>query len=84
MIIAIFILTLLNTVGLSFILINKFNETFIIVKKEVYAELQNYWLDNHDEHGEEIPKELAGGVGVETGFFREELYEEEEEEPEDE
>lgn len=84
MIILIFILTLLNTIGLSFILINKFNETYMIVNKEVYTELQNYWLEYHDDEGNEVVSELAGGVGVDTGFFREALYEEEEEEPEDE
>ena len=80
MITLILILTLLNTVGLSFILINKFNETFMIVKKEVYDELVNYWAEYHDESGNELDRELAGGVGVETGFFRESLYDEEEEE----
>ena len=79
MITLILILTLLNTVGLSFILINKFNETFMIVKKEVYDELVNYWAEYHDESGNELDRELAGGVGVETGFFREALYDEEEE-----
>ena len=80
MIIAIFILTLLNTVGLSFVLINKFNETYMIVKKEVYTALQDYWLEHHDDAGNELSRELAGGVGVETGFFREELYDDEGEE----
>lgn len=80
MITLILILTLLNTVGLSFILINKFNETFMIVKKEVYDELVNYWAEYHDESGNELDRELAGGVGVETGFFREALYDEEKEE----
>lgn len=80
MITLILILTLLNTVGLSFILINKFNETFTIVKREVYDELLNYWAEYHDESGNELDRELAGGVGVETGFFREALYDEEEEE----
>lgn len=80
MIIAIFILTLLNTVGLSFVLINKFNETYMIVKKEVYTTLQDYWLEHHDDEGNELYQELAGGVGVETGFFREELYDDEGEE----
>ena len=80
MIICIFILTLLNTIGLGFILINKFNETFMIVKKEVYTTLQDYWLEHHDDEGNELSQELAGGVGVETGFFREELYDNEEEE----
>lgn len=80
MITLILILTLLNTVGLFFILINKFNETFMIVKKEVYDELINYWAEYHDESGNELDRELAGGVGVETGFFREALYDEEEEE----
>ena len=79
MITIIFILTLLNTVGVATLLINKFNETYMIVKKEVYTELQDYWLENHDDEGNELQRELAGGVGVETGFFREELYEEEEE-----
>lgn len=80
MIICIFILTLLNTVGLGFILINKFNETFMIVKKEVYTTLQDYWLEHHDDEGNELGQELAGGVGVETGFFREELYDGDDEE----
>ncbi len=80
MITIILILTLLNTVGLSFMLINKFNETFEIVKKDVYDELLNYWAEYHDESGNEIQRELAGGVGVDTGFFREALYDEEEEE----
>ena len=80
MITLILILTLLNTVGLSFILINKFNETFIIVKKEVYDELINYWAEHHDESGNELDRELAGGVGTDIGFFREALYDEEEEE----
>ena len=80
MIIAIFILTLLNTVGLSFILINKFNETFMIDKKQVYTISQEYWLEHHDDEGNELGQELAGGVGVETGFFREELYDDEGEE----
>ena len=83
MITIILILTLLNTVGLSFMLIYKFNETFEIVKKDVYDELLNYWAEYHDDAGNEIQRELAGGVGIDTGFFREALYEEEEE-PEDE
>lgn len=82
MITLILILTLLNTVGLGFILINKFNETFMIVKKEVYETLIEYWQEYHDDEGNELNRELAGGVGVDAGFFREALYEDEEEEDE--
>ena len=77
MIATIFILTLINTVILIGMLIKKFNDTFLIVHREVYDELLNYWAEYHDDEGNEVGRELAGGVGVDTGFFREELYEDE-------
>lgn len=80
MIIAIFILTVLNTIILVGMLCKKFNDTFMIVKKEVYEALQDYYLEWHDEEGNEIGRELAGGVGTETGFFREALEDDEGEE----
>lgn len=80
MIATIFILTLINTSILIGMLIKKFNDTFTIVNREVYDTLLDYWSDNHDEEGNEIERELPGGVGVDTGFFREELYEDEGEE----
>lgn len=83
MMILILILTLFNTIGMLFILVNKFNESFLIVKRDVYDTLLDYWGEYHDEDGNELRHELAGGVGVDTGFFREALYDEEEE-PEDE
>lgn len=83
MLIIILILNLLNFVGLLTAAIIYFRKNYVICNKEVYNELLSYWQDNHDELGNELTRELAGGVGCETGFFREALYEEEEE-PEDE
>ena len=79
MLIIIFILNLLNFVGLLTAAIIYFKKNYVICSKEVYNELLSYWQDNHDELGNELTRELAGGVGVDTGFFREALYEEEEE-----
>lgn len=80
MMITILILTVLNSIGIGFHFLQKFNDTFIITRREVYDVLLEYWQEYHDEEGNELERELAGGVGVETGFFREALYEEEEEE----
>lgn len=83
MLIIILILNLLNFAGLLTAAIIYFKKNYVICNKEVYNELLSYWQDNHDEFGNELDQQLAGGVGVDTGFFREALYEEEEE-PEDE
>lgn len=83
MITLILILTVLNTIGIAFHYIQKFKETYTICSKEVYDTLLEYWGEYHDEDGNEITRELAGGCGVETGFFREALYDDEEEEEEE-
>lgn len=83
MLIIILLLNLLNFVGLLTTAIIYFKKNYVICNKELYDTLLEYWGDHHDELGNELCQELAGGVGVETGFFREALYEEEEE-PEDE
>lgn len=83
MLIIIFLLNLLNFVGLLTAAIIYFNKNYVICNKELYDTLLEYWGETHDEEGNELTQELAGGVGCEAGFFREALYEEEEE-PEDE
>lgn len=77
--ITILILLIINTIGMIFYYVQKFNDTFCIVDREIYQTLADYWNEYHDENGEELTRELAGGTGVETGFFREALCEEEEE-----
>lgn len=74
------ILSIINTIGLAVILISKFKEKFVIVDLDVYTTLLDYWSEYHDDEGNEITRELAGGVGAEAGFFRESLYDEDEEE----
>lgn len=80
MITLLLILTVLNTVGLAVILISKFKEKFVIVDLDTYNTLLEYWAEYHDDEGNEVTRELAGGCGTEAGFFREALYDEEEEE----
>lgn len=83
MLIVILILNIFNLLGLLTAAIIYFNKNYVICSKETYDLVFDYYLENHDENGNEIQQELAGGVGYDTGFFREALYEEEEE-PEDE
>ena len=85
MITIILILTILNTIVLSYFVLQKFNETFTIVKTEVYQTLLDYWGEYHDEEGNELNHELAGGTGTPYyGFFKDEVDEEEPEEEENE
>lgn len=86
MLILILVLTIINTIGLTSILVQKFNDTFCIVKKELYDTLLDYWAEYHDEEGNELRHELAGGTGTPYyGFFQDYLEEDPgEEEEEDE
>ena len=84
MITLLLILTVINTICLAVILISKFKEKFVIVDLDTYSTLLDYWADHHDDEGNELDQELAGGVGTPAGFFREALYDDEEEEQEDE
>lgn len=77
------ILTLFNTIGLAVILTVKFNETFKIVHLDLYNTLLEYWSEYHDDDGNELSRELAGGTGVAVGFGADYL-EDDEEEPEEE
>lgn len=74
------ILTTLNTIGLGILLVQKFKEKFIILDIDTYQALGEFWNKYHDDEGNELERELAGGTGVPAGFFREALYDEEEEE----
>ena len=80
----ILILNLINFVGLLTAAIMYFRKHYVICNKELYDTLLEYWSDHHDELGNELDQVLAGGVGVDTGFFREALYDEEEDEPDEE
>lgn len=82
MLIVILILNLINFIGLLIAAIIYFKKNYVIYSKEVADEMTNYYLQYHDDQGNELAHELAGGVGVDTGFFREALYEEEEQEDE--
>lgn len=79
MIAILLILTVLNSVGLSVILISKFKEKFTIIDLETYNLLLEFWGKYHDEEGNELDRELAGGCGTPAGFFREALYDDDEE-----
>lgn len=82
MLTVILILNLINFIGLLIAAIIYFKKNYVIYSKEVADEMTNYYLQYHDDQGNELTHELAGGVGVDTGFFREALYEEEEQEDE--
>lgn len=82
MIIATFIFSLLNLIGLIIAAIIYFKERFCIVSIEQWNELATVYNKVIteglvDDNGEIVPQELPGGVG---DFFRDALYEEEEEE----
>lgn len=79
MITIIFILTVLNSAIMGYFLLKEFNENYTICKKEVYDAMADYYLQYHDEEGNELNHELAGGTGTPYyGFFQEYLEEEEE------
>lgn len=81
MITVIFILTFINSLIMGYFLFRELKDTFVIVKKEVYDAMAEYYLQYHDEKGNELNHELAGGVGVPyEGFFQEYINEEGEEE----
>ena len=83
MITILLILTILNTVGLAVILISKFKEKFVIVDLDTYNLLMEFWGEYHDEEGNVIGQELAGGCGIAVGFgaeYLEDDYPDEEEE----
>lgn len=80
----ILVLCIFNSIGICFYFVQQFNNTFCIVKKDVYEALIEYWTEYHDDEGNELTRELAGGCGTEAGFFRESLYDDDEEEEEDE
>ena len=79
MLIATFICSLINLFVMGYFLIREFKDTYTIVKKEVYDAIAEYYLQYHDEQGNELTHELAGGTGTPYyGFFQEQLEEEEE------
>lgn len=76
-------LTILNSIGFGYCIFRELKETYVICKKEVYDAMADYYLQYHDEQGNELTHELAGGTGTPYyGFFQEQLEEEEEEENE--
>lgn len=83
MLTVILILSILNSIGLGYILINKFKEKFIIVDIETYSTLLDYWAEHHDDEGNEIARELAGGTGIAVGFGADYLEDDEEYEEEE-
>lgn len=84
MTVVILILTILNSAMLIFFTLKWFNETYTIVSKEAYDEIANYYLQYHDEEGNELNHELAGGVGTPYyGFFQDYLDDPGEEEEEE-
>lgn len=81
----ILILTVLNSIGIGFYFLQKLDEKFCIVKREVYDALLDYWGQYHDEDGKELNHELAGGVGTPYyGFFQDYIDNPDEGEEEDE
>lgn len=76
-------LTILNSIGFGYCIFRELKETYVICKKEVYDAMADYYLQYHDEQGNELTHELAGGTGTPYyGFFQD--YLEEEEEPDEE
>lgn len=74
-------LTILNSIGFGYCIFRELKETYVICKKEVYEEMANYYLQYHDEQGNELNHELVGGVGVPyQGFFQEYMDDDEGEE----
>ena len=74
-------LTILNSIGFGYCIFRELKETYVICKKEVYDAMADYYLQYHDEQGNELTHELAGGTGTPYyGFFQDYLEEEEEEE----
>lgn len=83
MITVIFILTFVNSLIMGYFLFRELKDTFVIVKKEVYDAMAEYYLQYHDDQGNELNHELAGGVGTPYyGFFQEYMDDDEEEEDE--
>ena len=81
MITMIFILTVLNSIIMGYFLVREFKETYVICKKEVYDAMADYYLQYHDEDGNELNHELAGGTGTPYyGFFQEYMDDDEGEE----
>lgn len=79
MLIIILLLNLINFTGLLIAAIIYFKKNYVIYNKETADIMADYYLEHHDNEGNELTRELAGGVGVDTGFFREALYEEDDE-----
>lgn len=84
MITVLLILTILNSIGLAVILISKFKEKFVIVDLDTYNLLMEYWGEYHDENGNELSHELAGGTGIAVGFGADYLEDDEPDEEEEE
>jgi hypothetical protein len=81
----ILIFTILNFIGVVTYFIGKFNEKYVIEDREVYQAMADYYLQYHDEQGNELNHELAGGTGTPYyGFFQDYLEEDPDEEEEDE
>ena len=85
MIIATFIFSLLNLIGLIIAAIIYFKERFCIVSIEQWNELATVYNKVIteglvDDNGEIVSQELPGGVGFFKEALNEEYYEEEEEE----
>ena len=85
MITLILILSILNFIGLLIAAIIYFKKNYVIYSKEVADEMANYYMEHHDEEGNEIARELAGGTGTPYyGFFQEYLDEGDDEPDEEE
>lgn len=85
MLIATFICSVINLFIMGYFLIREFKDTYTIVKKEVYDAMADYYLQYHDEQGNELTHELAGGTGTPYyGFFQDYIPDDGEEEEENE
>lgn len=76
------ILTVLNTIGMGVILYSKFKEKFVILDIDTYTALAEYWQENHDDDGNEVAQERAGGCGFFKECIDDNVDEDEEEEEE--
>ena len=80
----ILILSILNFIGLIIAGKIYFENHFVIIDIETWNTVGNFYNERHDEEGNEITQELAGGTGIAVGFGADYLNDSEESEEEEE
>lgn len=82
--IIILILSVLNFIGLVIAGKIYFDNHYIIVDLDTWNTVGNFYNERHDDEGNEITQELAGGTGISVGFGADYLNDPEEPEEEEE